>query len=138
MENITAENLFSQIEQMPYAERAKLLLMLERLERQPGNGLPPRQEQELPLAKEPLDKRVPPLPVPDRSSELRWVLAHKREYANQWIAIEGERVIAHGANAQEVYAAVDADGAYLPLVMYVEDPDQPPVFFGPALILRQG
>jgi hypothetical protein len=137
MSRITVENILSQIEQLPAVERAQLLQTLEQEQQPPVSGASTRQEQQ-PSTKEPLDKRVPSLPAPDRSSELRWVLAHKREYANHWIAIEGERVIAHGANAQEVFAAADADGAYLPLVMYVEDPDKPPDFFGPALILRQG
>jgi hypothetical protein len=35
-------------------------------------------------------------------------------------------LIAHGANAAEVFAAADADGAYLPLLTYILPADTPP------------
>jgi hypothetical protein len=42
------------------------------------------------------------------------------------VALDGDRLIAHGKDAAEVFAAADADGAYLPLVTYVIPADAPP------------
>ena len=44
---------------------------------------------------------------------------HAHEYGGQWVALDGDRLIAHGTNADEVFAAADVDGAYLPLVTYI-------------------
>jgi hypothetical protein len=41
-------------------------------------------------------------------------------------SVNGDRLIAHGLDDRTVYAAANADGAYLPLVTQVEDPDAPP------------
>jgi hypothetical protein len=51
---------------------------------------------------------------------------HKHEYAGQWVALEGERLIAHGMNTKEVFAAARADGAYLPLVTFILPDDAEP------------
>ena len=51
---------------------------------------------------------------------------HAHEYGGQWVALDGDRLIAHGENAEAVFAAADADGAYLPLVTYIPPVDAPP------------
>jgi len=71
----------------------------------PVNGAP---------AKPPLDKRLPNRPTPDCSREMHWLAEHRREYANQWVALDGDRLIAAGPNHDEVWAAAKADGAALP------------------------
>jgi len=43
-----------------------------------------------------------------------------KEFGGQWVALDEGRLIAHGPDAQEVYAAAKADGAYLPLIDYIE------------------
>jgi hypothetical protein len=63
-------------------------------------------------------------PVPDSARELQWLVEHARQYAEQWVALDGERLIAHGPIASEVFDAADADGAHLPLIAFVEDPDK--------------
>ena len=47
---------------------------------------------------------------------LHWIADHALEYKGQWVALDGDRLIAHGANADEVFDAAEADGADLPLV----------------------
>jgi hypothetical protein len=109
MNPVTVETILNQIAQLPPAEQRRLFRTLER-------QLPP---------KPPLDKRVPPIPMPDSTREMQWLAEHRREYANQWVALDGDRLIAHGTNHKEVDAAAKADGAYLPMVTFVEDPDRP-------------
>ncbi len=108
------ENILKQILQLPLDQQRKLRQLLE---------------QQEPPAKSPLDKRVPPHLVPDSEREMMWLRQHAREYANQWVALDGDRLIAHGTTASEVYAAADADGAALPMVTFVEDPDTVAILF---------
>lgn len=107
MSDITVENILNQISQLPLAEQIRLRQMLEQREK----------------PKPPRDKRVPPIPVPDSTREMKWVAEHRREYAGQWVALDGDRLIAHGTDSKVVYAAAKADGAYLPMVTFIDDPD---------------
>jgi len=115
MSELTAENIFSQIVQLPSAELRKLRGLLDQFER--AEQAPPKSH---------LDPRVSPIKQPDYRPSMRWLAEHAREYAGQWVALDGDRLIAHGPDARTVYAAANADGAYLPLVTQVADPDAPP------------
>lgn len=48
--------------------------------------------------------------------ERAWIEAHREEYLGQWVALDGDRLIAHGANAREVYLAARAAGVRSPFV----------------------
>lgn len=75
--------------------------------------------------KPPLDRRVPPKPMPEGATRaIRWITEHAREYAGQWVALDGARLIAHGRDHDEVWAAAQSSGVYLPMVTFVEDPDK--------------
>lgn len=131
MPDITVETLFNQIAQLPQPERLRLWQMLEPLA-QPapasnGTPRPTPVENGMPQPAPP-KKKLQPISVPDSTRELRWLAEHWREYVGQWVALDGDRLIAHGPDAKEVYAAADADGAYLPLVDLVWDRDRPSVF----------
>lgn len=68
-------------------------------------------------------RRVEPI---DCSLETRWIAEHGHEYAGEWVALDGNRLIAHGTNAREVYEAARKAGAELPLVVKIDPPDQLP------------
>ena len=114
MAETTIETILKQISQLSIDQQRKLRQLLE--QQDPPRGFP-------------LDKRVPPKPVPDSKREMKWLREHAREYANQWVALDGDRLIAHGADANKVYAAAEADGAQLPMVTFVEDPDTISILF---------
>jgi predicted RNase H-like HicB family nuclease len=67
-----------------------------------------------------------PVPEPDSEPNRRWMREHRREYPGQWVALDGERLIAHGADSQAVFAAAKLDGAYLPLIAYIPPANEPP------------
>ena len=108
------ENILKQIAQLPPDQQRKLRQLLE--------------QQEPPI-KSSLDKRIAPKPTPNSEREMKWLHQHACEYANQWVALDGDRLIAHGTKASEVYAAAEADGAPLPMVTFVEDPDTVSILF---------
>ena len=113
MSEITVENILDQIAQLPPREQARLRQLWEEQESQPT------------LSKPPLGRRVAPKPMPEGGQQaLHWVAQHAREYAGQWVALDGDRLIAHSPNHDEVWAAAKASGVYLPLVTFVEDPDK--------------
>ena len=65
---------------------------------------------------------VAPVRSLDFSRELQWLLAHRRKYAGKWVALQGDRLLASGPNAREVYQAARRAGVKVPFV------DQVPAF----------
>lgn len=111
MARISFNEVLEQINQLPLDEQQRLLTTL-------SSRLARSQER---------DRRVPLiLENADFSSEIKWLEKHKDEYEGQWVALKGDRLIAHGATAKEVYAAADAAGVEMPLVTRVDDPNAPP------------
>ena len=114
MSTITAENVLQLIEALPSIERARLNTLLAQPPVESVRTKPPR------------DKRVPCEPMPDDRRERQWVRDHKHEYPGQWVALDGDRLIAASANRMEISAAVKADGAKLPLILRIPAPDDLP------------
>ena len=110
MSDFTIEDILAQIAKLPPTEQIRLQHLLAQQPQEPSR--PAR------------DRRVPPVPVPDSRRELQWLVAHARAYAGQWVALDGDRLIAHGPQHDEVWAAAEASGVYLPLVTFVDDPDK--------------
>ena len=60
-----------------------------------------------------------------RAVESTWIERHRDMYLGQWVALEGETLVAHGPNAREVYLAarqVGIDGPYLVHITSEADP----------------
>lgn len=117
MSTLNAESVLNLINQLPATEQARLRQLLEAQPLSaPVNGAP---------VKPPLDKRLPNRPAPDCSREMRWLAEHRREYANQWVALEGDRLIAASPTHEAVFAAVDAARIKSPFITFIEDPEHP-------------
>lgn len=67
-----------------------------------------------------------PVTLVDCGAELRWLAEHRNEYAGQWVALDGDRLIAAGREARQVYEVVRQSGVDLPLVTQVEPADELP------------
>ena len=104
MATTTVEQILEEITALHASEQARLRQLINKQPRQ----------------KEPLSRFVAPIPEPDPQPSMQWLREHSEEYAEQWVALDGDRLIAHGTNAQEVFDAANADGAYLPLVTFIE------------------
>ena len=62
----------------------------------------------------------------DLSRELRWIDEHRSEYAGQWVAVRGDRLLSSGPDGRTVYEAARAAGDERPFVTRVEPADELP------------
>jgi hypothetical protein len=108
---ITAENVLQLVEQLSTTEQAKLDQLLK------------QRTTVAPQLNGATAHPLKPIPMPDGRRERQWLAAHRRDYANQWVALDGDRLIAASPQHDEVWAAAQADGAYLPLITFIEAPD---------------
>lgn len=113
MSQISLEQILEAAKQLPPDERNQFLEML--LAAKPALSV---RKKGRPVAAPVLSK--------DRSREAQWLATYGKEYAGQWVALEGKRLIAHSFDADEVFAAADASGINRPLFVRVEDPDSLP------------
>lgn len=115
MSAVTVEDILHQVEQLPLTEQRRLRLLLN----------------EMPLSvpdREPRDKRLPAEPWPEAQAAMNWLLEHAHEYRGQWVALAGDRLIAHGTDRSAVRAAHQAAGfdASQVLLHRIAAPDEPP------------
>ena len=117
MTPVTVETILNEIGRLSAADRARLYKILAR------GAMTPNDTDEAAVGRE---KPKPlPIPVPEPEPNLRWMKAHRAEYAGRWVALEGDRLIAAGETEGEVANAAKADGAYLPLIVYLPHPEEP-------------
>ncbi|MEK7830488.1 MAG: DUF5678 domain-containing protein [Acidobacteriota bacterium] len=118
MSTITVEGVLQLIDQLTPPEQVKLRQMIEQRRPMQSKAEAKPQPNGAPAS------HLKPIPVPDSTREMRWLAEHQREYVGQWVALDGDRLIAASFNHEEVAAAADADVAYLPMFTYVDDPDK--------------
>ena len=58
----------------------------------------------------------------------QWIDEHRAEYLNQWVCLEGDKLIACGTDGREVYRQAKESGIKAPFVHYVEE--EPEAFWG--------
>ncbi len=116
MTGVTVEMIVNDIEKLSAPDQAKLFRMLAAKARQLTASSKATAQGEA--------RRIP-VPEPDPEPNRRWLAAHKSEYAGKWVALDGARLIASGETEREVADAAKADGAYLPLIVYIPSPDEP-------------
>jgi antitoxin (DNA-binding transcriptional repressor) of toxin-antitoxin stability system len=56
-------------------------------------------------------------------TEFRWLALNRERYAGRWVALDGDRLLAVGDSAREVYAAI-ASHPQTPLVTRVDPEDE--------------
>lgn len=76
-------------------------------------------EQALP-AKPQQPKHPLRVEMPDSTREMQWIKEHKKKYAGQWVALDGDRLLSHGMNAKKVFAAADESGVEDPFFAHLE------------------
>ncbi len=66
------------------------------------------------------------LPDPRRRCEMQWIEEHRDEYAGQYVALDGDRLISHGPDGRHVLAEARKAGMKIPFVARIESDDEPP------------
>jgi hypothetical protein len=67
----------------------------------------------------PVHRATQAVPVKDMIREAAWLEQHGEEYAGQWVALDGERLVASSTNAKDVFAAAKAAGVADALIVRV-------------------
>jgi predicted TIM-barrel fold metal-dependent hydrolase len=67
-------------------------------------------------------------PDPERRRELEWMKQHRKEYAGQYVALFGDRLVAHADNLRELHRLVKESGVKRAVMTRIETPDE--VWFG--------
>ncbi len=69
-----------------------------------------------------------PNDVPHRyfRREYEWLSQHRHEYPGQYVAIEGDKLYAHGPNGRKTLAEARQAGAKHPLIVRIEAEDELP------------
>jgi hypothetical protein len=64
------------------------------------------------------------VPSRDRTRETKWIDENRAEYVNQWVAVEGDRLVIAGVDALKVFTTAKEQGIQTPFVVDVlpEDP----------------
>lgn len=57
--------------------------------------------------------------------EHAWVDTHRDEYLGQWVAVEGDSLVAHDTNPRKVYLAARDAGIEVPYVVHVQKREEP-------------
>ena len=99
MASADVERIIDEVRRLPPSERRRLRAALDR-EEQPKV--------------QPSDRSI------DLSRELHWIEEHRAEYAGQWVAVRGDRLLSSGSDGREVYRAARAAGDERPFVTRVE------------------
>jgi len=99
------EAILDRVRHLPPAKQEQVLRFADGLQRQPA---------------------VRPVRTPDRTRETKWVRDNRSAYADQWVAVEGDRLIAAGVDARTVFAAAKAEGIDSPFVVHILPEDSLP------------
>jgi hypothetical protein len=74
--------------------------------------------------REALAREASPAPAFDtHERERAWIESHRDEYLNQWMALDGDRLLAHGPEARRIYLAAREAGVEVPFVERVKPND---------------
>lgn len=88
--------------------------------------LPPAKQEEVLRFADGLQHQPPVRmgPSRDRTLEMDWIKENRAKYADQWVVVEGDRLIAADADAHKAFAAAKAEGIEVPFLVHVlpEDP----------------
>ena len=60
------------------------------------------------------------------AKSLRWLFENRQKYSGQWVALDGDRLMASGPTAKEVYSKAKAEGVEIPFVERVTAPEPVP------------
>ncbi|HLM61197.1 MAG TPA: DUF5678 domain-containing protein [Pyrinomonadaceae bacterium] len=70
------------------------------------------------------------LPIRDFTREHGWLEKNREQYDGQYVALDGDRLLAHGENGKEVAAKIKELGLKSVYIVFVEGPNRPLLISG--------
>ncbi len=61
-----------------------------------------------------------------RKREYLWMKEHEKEYAGQWVALEGDKLYGQGSTARQALTEAKKAGAKMPFIARIDSPDDLP------------
>jgi len=111
------QEVLRQIESLSADERQSLVNYLnEQARKDTAVASDPGSDQEMAQAE----------PDPFRRREYEWLRQHRDEYAGQYVALKGDRLVAHAESLRELHHLVRESGIRRPLFVRIESPDELP------------
>ena len=55
----------------------------------------------------------------------KWLDEHAAEYMNQWVCLEGDKLIAHSADGRDLYQKAKDAGIEIPFIHHIVDESMP-------------
>ena len=98
---LSFDQIIKSIEQLPAAEQERIRRWLD--EKAPTNGNTSQAD------------------ATRSAKSLRWLQENREKYSGQWVALDGDRLIASRSTAKEVYSKAKAEGIEIPFVELVTD-----------------
>ena len=97
------EAILDKVRRLPTAKQQEVLRFADGLERQSS---------------------VKAVPSRDRSREMQWIRENRAAYADRWVVVESDLLIAADRDGHEVFAAAQAAGIAVPFLVHAlpEDP----------------
>ncbi|MDX6528026.1 MAG: hypothetical protein QOH41_316 [Blastocatellia bacterium] len=97
----TLEQIIEEARGLSLGEKSKLRQALDRELEQPA----------------PAESAKPDYPTNEQ--ERAWINAHRDEYVGQWVALDGDHLVAHGTDAKKVYEEAREQGIAAPYLVHV-------------------
>ncbi len=107
MTDVTFEQALAVVQSLPFEDKQRLLQWLSNEERKRAS------QNDLPAAA-----------TLSREMEMQWLRENEALYAGQWLALDGARLLSHGADPHQVRAEARAQGVESPFVVFAENPDE--------------
>jgi len=111
---MTLEQVIEVVRALPLGDRYRLQEWLQKQE---------RRDLEEPRREEAVRREIEKYKLAKQ-----WIAEHRVQYLGQWVALEGDRLIAYGANAVQVDNEAKAAGIEVPFVVRVID-EEPKYFY---------
>ncbi len=103
------ESILDKVRRLPPAKQEEVLRFADGLQRTAGFKI---------------------IPVRDRGKEIKWIHENRAAYANQWVAVEGDHLIAADVDPLKIFAFAKREGIQIPFVVHVLPEDTLPFIPG--------
>jgi hypothetical protein len=99
------EAILDKVRHLPQAKQEEVLRFADGLQRQHATDQGPNR---------------------DRATERLWIEQNRGAFTGQWVAVEGDRLVAAGTDALKVFTAAKSEGIESPFVVHILSDDSQP------------